>query len=161
MGVPRLAWLLCVVALLFVGCGGSPQGPTGPTSFHLGGSVNGVNGKLVLVNGSDAVVVSSDGAFLFDALVPDKTSFDVQVGVQPENQRCTVDGGAGTIAGKDVLNITVTCKHGSDGVPVSIGGFVSGLGVGSLTLLLHKSEAVLVSANRALTFPDGLPTGGT
>ena len=152
-------FLMLVAALVVLSCQTTPTN-NGPQPRRIGGNVMGLMGKLVLVNGNDAVLVQNDGAFAFDAPVLDEQTFNVQVGVDPDGQQCSVMNGTGTVLGQDVTDIAVTCVQGSNAT-FSVGGFVSGLGQAGVTLLLDNNEALTVSANGGFTFPVGVPDMST
>ena len=59
-----------------------------PLTFTIGGTVSGLDGTLVLDNGSDTVNVSASGAFVFATPVAHGGSYDVTVGTQPDGQQC-------------------------------------------------------------------------
>lgn len=75
----------------------------------LGGTITGLTGELVLVNGSDRKVIPA-GTTTF---AMDKVAEDVQYGItvlqQPAGQTCTVANGVGTMGTADVNNVAVTC----------------------------------------------------
>ncbi|MET0227073.1 MAG: hypothetical protein ABW187_11565, partial [Dokdonella sp.] len=84
----------------------------GPASYLIGGTVSGLEGSgLVLQqNGGDDLAVAADGAFVFRTALADGSAYAVSVLAQPAApaQTCTVEGGAGTVAGADVNNVAVT-----------------------------------------------------
>lgn len=84
----------------------------GPPEYRIGGTVSGLDGiGLVLTSsGGDELEVSSDGAFVFDTLLPNGASYAIEVTAQPSSQRlCKVANATGTITGADVTDIEVTC----------------------------------------------------
>ncbi len=103
----RTALLSFVVALLCA-CGSDTTSPA--TTSTLGGTVTGLNSgnSVTLVkNGTEQLVRSSDGAFVFDT--PVTSAYTVTVGVQPLWQTCTVVNASGTASG-NVTNVAVTCS---------------------------------------------------
>lgn len=88
-----------------VSCAAAPT----PT-YAVGGTVSGLTGSLVLQNnGGDALGVSANGPFAFATAISDGSAYAVTVSSQPSGQTCEVASGAGTIAGADVSNVSVTC----------------------------------------------------
>ncbi len=77
--------------------------------FTIGGDVSGLGGVLTLWNGFETLVIDQDGPFVFPTRLTDETPYSVQVIIQPEGQRCEVQGGAGTVAGENVTSVAVTC----------------------------------------------------
>ena len=78
----------------------------------LGGTVNGLNGSLTLVNGSDSVTVTSTGAstaFTFPRRVGDGAAYGVTILSKPASQTCTVNNGVGTMGSTDVTSVQVNC----------------------------------------------------
>src|ERR1700690_2791390 len=119
------------LALLMVGCGGG--GDSGPHTYTIGGTVTGLSGPgLVLQNGGgDDLPISASGAFTFATRMPSSTSYAVIVKSSPTSpmQACLVPDGVGTIAAKNVTNVSVTCERG-----YTVGGTVSGLQCPGLVL---------------------------
>lgn len=60
-------------------------------------------------NGSDALTVTTNGAFIFKAPIAKNGSYSVTVNTQPTGQVCTVSNGLGTGVTANVTNITITC----------------------------------------------------
>lgn len=84
----------------------------GPAEYTIGGTVSGLDGiGLVLTSaGRDELEIASDGAFIFDSLLPNGASYVVEVTAQPSSDRlCKVANAIGTIAGANVTDIEVTC----------------------------------------------------
>jgi uncharacterized delta-60 repeat protein len=115
--------------------------------YFIGGTVTGLptGGSVTLENqGTDPLVVSTDGSFTFSTLVAG--AFAVTVSSQPMSAVCVVTGGTGT-AVADVLNVVVTCAPG-----FIIGGTVSGLGAGESVALRNAGELLPVLANGSFRF---------
>lgn len=127
----------------------------------IGGTVVGLLGAgLVLQNnGGDDLTVLSGGAFAFTTLIPPGQPYNVTVRAQPSGptQTCTVSNGAGTAAGVDVLNISVTCV--TQAYP--IGGSVVGLVGAGLVLQNNGGNDLPVSADGAFTFTQPVPSGAS
>jgi hypothetical protein len=83
-------------------------------SFAISVSVVGLQGSgLVLQdNGGADVAAGADGVYVFASPVLDGQPYAVTVLQNPANpdQVCTVDNGAGNVAGADVANVVVTCQ---------------------------------------------------
>ena len=125
--------------------------PTTMPTFHVGGTVTGLDGSgLVLrevISGSTVSPVA-DGAFTFSSAVFDGASYDVRVQNQPNDpaQTCSISNGAGTIAGGDVTNIVVTCTT----VP-SNGALDPAFGVtGRVSNLLPPAKALALQSDGKL-----------
>ena len=96
----------------------------GLRDYQLGGNVTGLepNHTLTLSNNMiDEVIISNNGAFVFNAMYADLSSFSVTVTQQPtqfsNSESCTISGGnsgnddgTGTIQGQNYLGIIVTCQ---------------------------------------------------
>jgi len=119
----RLATSGLFSASILVACGGGGGGGGGssgppmvtPTSFVVGGTVNGLesSGLVLQINGREEVSVgSSGGPFTFPTAIPNGGVYSVAVETQPNIgplQICSVANGDGNIAGVSVSNVTVTC----------------------------------------------------
>ena len=124
----------------------------------VGGTVTGkVGGGLVLLdNGGDDKLITSDGQFQFASGVMQGTAYDVSVGTQPSNpsQNCVVDHGSGT-ADTDVTDVAVTCSTAS----YSITGIVVGYVSGPLTLQNNGGDDLPFTMNGMFTFPAKVASG--
>lgn len=82
-------------------------------SFTVGGSVSGLVGTgLVLQNeGADDLPVAADGSFVFATPLTDLSAYAVTVATQPAGpaQTCTVNNGAGNVAGANVTDVSIDC----------------------------------------------------
>ncbi len=133
-------------------------------SFHarvLGGTVDGLEGTgLVLqFNGGDDLTVDAGAtSFRFRSYAIEGQPYRVTVLTQPSNptQTCTVSKGEGTTPGKDISDVAVSCST----IAYSIGGVVSGLGLGSeLVLQLNAKEKYTVNADGVFSFTGSVESG--
>ncbi len=76
---------------------------------ELKGTVTGLTGNLVLVNGSDRVTVAPGATSFTMAKVNEDAPYGIAILTQPDNQTCTVANGSGTVGQADITNVTVTC----------------------------------------------------
>ncbi|MGX9221547.1 hypothetical protein ACWV27_24545 [Massilia varians] len=76
---------------------------------ELKGTVTGLTGTLVLVNGSDRVTVAPGATSFTMAKVNEDAPYGIAILTQPDNQTCTVANGTGTVGQADITNVTVTC----------------------------------------------------
>ena len=159
-----------LLSLLLAGCGGGGGGgggttsPTAASTYWVGGSVTGLpagQSVTLLDNGVSGVDVSADGTFQFPDQLANGANYAITIGAQPTTGSvCAVTDGMGMINGQDVLNIAVTCSP-----PNVIGGTISGLTTGSLTLLDNSTDPVTVSSAASsngtisFQFPTELATG--
>src|SRR6266404_3681145 len=130
------AFILWAALAGLASCGGG-GGNAGPGSVSVGGTVSGlVPGQAVTLsdNGTDMLVVKSNGVFEFNTAVASSTAYSVSIATQPDVQLCTINHGSGTAAAQPVTSITVTCAG-----PFSVGGTVSGLAPGSSVDLANGS----------------------
>ena len=131
-------------------------GVGGPEPVTIGGSVIGLVGSgLVLQNnGGDDLSIVGDGPFTFVTPLTPGDSFEVTVFTQPEGQICSVENGLGLAGTEDITNVSVAC--GDEPGPVTVGGSVFGLEIGSILLLqnLYNAEGFQV-ADYLLIFSNG------
>jgi trimeric autotransporter adhesin len=126
-------------------------------TYSAGGTVSGLAGTVVLQNnGSDPLVIGSNGAFTFIAPVAQGGTYSVTVQTQPAAQTCTVANGAGTMGGANVTNIAVTCSTNA----YTAGGTVSGLN-GTVTLQNDSTNSTPLSTNGSFTFSTPIAEGST
>ena len=141
MQFSTLISVLVLAASIVAGCGGA-------INSHIGGTVDGLTTgtTVVLINNSNGDTVSvsynkSDDTFTFGQSIAPNMTYNVTVLTQPEALVCRVENGVGatTATGGDVTDIKVTCEAGS-GVGVPIFASVTGLGSGSVILLLNNDQ---------------------
>lgn len=142
--------------------GGSEAQPPAAAQFSVAATVSGLQGSgLVLQNnGGDDLSVTTVGAALFPTRLADGVAYSVTVLTQPSNptQSCTVANGAGTIAGADVTNVTVTCET-AKAPAFRIGGSVVGLTGSGLVLQNNEGDDLTVDLAGEFSFPTSLATG--
>ena len=80
-------------------------------THELKGTVSGLSGNLVLVNGSDRVTVAAGATAFTMAKVNEDGAYGVAVLTQPDNQTCTVANGSGIVGATDITNVAVTCVN--------------------------------------------------
>jgi hypothetical protein len=132
-------------------------------TYSVGGNVSGLyeGTRLVLQNnGRNDLEILTNGEFTFTTELVNGASYEVKVYKQPvfPDQKCTVTNGSGTIAGKDIFAITVTC------VPIkfSIGGTVTGLPENDRIVLQNNGKDDLaINVNGSFTFANQLDDGST
>jgi uncharacterized repeat protein (TIGR03803 family) len=93
-------------------CGGG-GGAIGPpeTTYTIGGTVSGLSGAGFELqdNGTDNLVISGNGAFVFDKSLASGAAYDVTLPFEPASvQFCVVTGGSGT-ANANITSVVVTC----------------------------------------------------
>ncbi|MFC3194584.1 hypothetical protein ACFODZ_10085 [Marinicella sediminis] len=87
--------------------------------FFIGGFVAGLiadNNLVVQNNGTDQLLVMSEGPFVFGTPLEDEADFAVTIMIQPDDplQDCELFNDTGTLAGDDVDNIFISCAFGDD-----------------------------------------------
>jgi hypothetical protein len=128
-------------------------------SYTVGGTVAGLESRLVLRNGSDTVEVDPGAepvSFTFPAVVPSGGSFLVEIDAQPSGptQTCNVSGGSGIVGAGDVTSVVVNCTTDA----FTIGGTISGL-AGTLVLANGGEEITVTVAEGTFAFPTPVPSG--
>ncbi|HET7810643.1 MAG TPA: hypothetical protein VFL16_08705 [Steroidobacteraceae bacterium] len=127
-------------------------------SYLVGGTVTALAGTLVLqLNGANDLTVSAAGAFQFPTPLAGGSTYAVTVLTQPLGQTCTVTNGSGT-GTADVTNVAVSCANNA--ATYTVGGTLSGLSGGEITLMLNNNLATLtLTANGAFAFNARVPSG--
>jgi hypothetical protein len=115
----RLPILVAVLAIVAAGCSTkssskSSDGKT-PGPHTIGGTVTGLvgTGLALGLNGlQDVVEPTGNGTFAFTGSYADGFAYEVTVLVQPvsPDQICTVARATGTMAGRNVTDVAVTCS---------------------------------------------------
>ena len=83
-----------------------------PNAISLRGTIDGLEGNVLLGNGEDVISVHGDGAFFLPKKLGPNTAFSVEVVGQPTDPAatCVVESGAGVTRTDDVTDIRVTCQ---------------------------------------------------
>jgi len=148
--------VLIAMALLS-GCGGSSVEQS--TRYSIGGSVNGLVGKgLVLQdNGLDSLTVSGSGVFTFATPLSNGSAYAVTIATQPTNpsQECIVTAGTGTVNGDKVTNVLVSCS--TEGF--TVGGTVNGLSGSGLILQDNGGSDLPISSGGTFSFINTVGSG--
>ena len=122
-------------------------------TYAVGGSVNGLSGKIELQNnGGGTVTIDSTASLAFNFPTAHGASYSLTISKQPATQFCTILN-AGGIATTDVTNISVSCAN-----TYTVGGTVTGL-AGTVDLQTGSGERISVSANGIFKFPTAVIAG--
>jgi hypothetical protein len=123
------------------------------TTLHVGGTISGLDGTVVLQNnGADDLNISANGSFTFARPFAVGDSYQVTIRAQPANRQCTVISGSGTMTSTDVTSVAVTC------VPTfALSGTISGLA--SPIVLINGADQITVNSDGAFTFAARLFSG--
>jgi alpha-tubulin suppressor-like RCC1 family protein len=132
-----------------------------PVTRTIGGTVSGLGAGTNVVlqnNGGGNLTVNANGSFTFASPIGNGAAYAVTVATQPAGQTCSVANGSG-LAAANVTNVAVTCAV-LPPVTYTIGGSVSGLGVGKTVVLQNSAGGnVTANANGAFTFASPVGTG--
>jgi hypothetical protein len=122
--------------------------------YSVGGSITGLNATgLVLAGvGPPVAVPAGASSFTFASPVLVGSSYSVTIQSQPKDMTCAVNNGVGTITGP-VNSISISCVPG----PFMVGGTISGLSSGSLSLYAGGTVITLAASSTSFLFPDQLP----
>ncbi len=145
--------------------------------FSIGGTLTGLDlntgGIELQLNGSEVLLLNSDGAFNFQSTLLDASTYSVTVLTDPSmpdprdpanpplTQTCAVTAGSGTVSGADVTTVAVTCNPVA--IPYLVGGTVSGLVQNSdgVVLDLNGVETIAIPGNGSFSFSTNLYDGDT
>lgn len=124
----------------------------------LGGSVTGLTGTgLVLTSNGQTLSLSPPlSSFTFPTALANGTPYNVTVQTQPTLQYCTVGNGSGTVGGKAITSVAISCGQNT----FTLSGTAVGL-TGALTLTSTTgTDTVAVSAAApGFSFPTPVATG--
>lgn len=111
--------------LQMTGCDSTTPGNS--ATYSVGGSVSGLNGKLVLVNNDfDALSVAANGPFRFTLTSSGGSPYAVVLSAEPGSQVCTIANGSGVIANADITNVSVTCSTSGESPVYAFTGGANG-----------------------------------
>lgn len=135
MRIARLA--LLGVSALVAACGSE--------SFEVGGFVTGLKGRGLTLhnNGGDPLVINGDGPFKFAGKLKEGEGYAVTIAALPTrpSQSCGVQNGVGASITGPVSDVIVTCSTNT----FAVGGVVSGLVEGTVTLQLNGGDTIVAS----------------
>ncbi len=162
---PTNPWQTCTVSN---GSGGVTVGDVtnvsitcSVNSYQVGGSISGLASSVTLSdNGGDALILNSNGTFVFATSLASGSAYLVAITSQPNNpaQTCAVTAaGSGTVAGAAITGVTVTCTTNT----YAIGGTASGLSGTGLTLHDNGGDDLVVNANGSFAFPTKVASGAS
>lgn len=141
-----------VATTLFVGALSAEFRSTTVPGQRVGGSVSGLlgNGLVLQLNGAEALPITADGAFQFDAELLSGDSYAVTVLSQPSVpvQDCSVANGAGVVPDGDISDVSIDCQT----VRFSVGGSVSGLLGNGLLLQNNGGDDLAIQTNGPFSF---------
>ena len=129
--------------------------------YTIGGDVSGLiiigaDSLTLQNNGTDDLIVTSNGAFAFATQVPFGGTYNVSVSDQPNGQTCVVSNGSGTVT-QNVTDVVVTCTPDD----FTIGGNVSGLTGSGLVLRNNGADNLAINSDGFFTFMTPVPYGGS
>jgi hypothetical protein len=80
--------------------------------YRVGGTLSGLASGATLVllnNGSDPLVLTNNGAFVFALPMVGGVGYAVTMAIQPDNQTCAISAGEASRTSHDVEDVIVTC----------------------------------------------------
>ena len=130
-----------------------------PNDYILGGAVSGLvtNTNVVLTNLNNNDVISvGNGNYAFDTSVTYYTDFNIAI-TQPVGQNCNFVSGSGntTMPPSDDYNVVIVCTP----ITYTIGGNVSGLVTGNVTLTNINNNDIITPANGNYLFDQNVAYG--
>jgi hypothetical protein len=130
--------------------------------YAIGGSITGLAGTgLVLQDnlGDDLTINNNATSFAFATPIASGKTYSVTVKTQPTNksQTCVVTPAtaSGTVGSADVTNVAVTCTTNK----YTVGGSVTGVTGGSITLLNNGADNLTRNADGTFTFATSIASG--
>lgn len=74
-------------------------------------NVSGLDGEVILRNGSDNLSINVDGTYTFAEQLPPNTEYSILIDNQSDNMACTVDNGNGITRNSPIPVIAVNCSE--------------------------------------------------
>jgi 6-phosphogluconolactonase (cycloisomerase 2 family) len=145
-------YFLVLVAIL-----GSCLSACGSDLYSIGGTISGVTGGSVTLedNGGDSLQVTANGSFTFASKLNGGDSYVVTV-LSAQGLSCTVSQASGSVPDEDVTSVQVTCAS-----TFTIGGTISGVTGGSVTLADNGGDRLQLTADGAFTFATKVKVNST
>jgi hypothetical protein len=127
------------------------------TPYSLSGNIAGLTGTgLVLTNGADSQTVPANTTGFLLAPVADGSIYKVVAQSSPPGLQCWVAQGSGTIHASSVADVKVACA----GTIYTVGGTITGLTAGGLTLVNGNDMLAVASGATSFIMPTAVPTTG-
>ena len=152
--------LLIFSILLIFGCAPEEESKsTKSRTYSINAVISGLNGTLVLSNGtgednvydsSEAIAITEDGDYSFSGMEAGK-HYNISILQQPIAQTCRVNEESGILNAD--ISITVNCEANA-----TLGGTVNGL-VGSVTLQKNSDEEINITSNGQFYFGNPVNIG--
>ena len=129
--------------------------------FAISGTLTGVDSGTVILanNGHDNIALNSNGSFSFSQTLTTGNSFNVTVISQPDGLRCEVENGLGTIADTAIDNIIVSCQIVVVENSFNVGGILTGLASGLVTLSNNGVDFLELNADGEFVFNEKILIG--
>ena len=126
-------------------------------TFTVGGHVSGVGavGLVLDENGTEAIALSTDGAFRFTTSFSSGASYLIAVAQQPTGQRCQVYFADGTIAANDVDDVEVVCGDAKG----TLAGIIRGLD--GIVMLANGDDVLSVHGSGRFAMPVPVTVGAS
>ena len=113
--------------------------PTDIPAYLIGGQASNLHGQLTLsLNSDQNLTIDSDGLFNFDERLSEGSNYTVIITQQPDQQLCEIEHGEGTLNGRDVSNLKISCHDNGPSAPYVT--LLVGSSVDSLFLTWSPSE---------------------
>ncbi len=136
---------------------GSVTTPPPTTTYTVGGSLTSLSGTIAIQNnGTDTLSLSANGVFTFPTAVSNGSTYSVTILTQPSGQTCTVSNSSGTINGSNITNVQIACVS-----TYTVGGTISGLSGGTVTIQNNGTDTLARAANGTYTFSHALTNGSS
>ncbi len=127
-------------------------------SFSVGGTINGLNGSIVLQNnGSDDLTLIENDNFTFPTKVANGADYHVTVKTQPHPYFCTVSKNKGIVSG-NIEDVAVNCSFSTFSVSGKAGGVGSSYQLGLLNETITIADNA--SDNESFQFNTPIASGG-
>lgn len=150
--------ILGVATLTAIGCSSAFQSTADSSSSSgavtISGSVSGMTGGTItlLSSTSETVNLTADGSFTFPTQIAENSTYSVTIQTQPVGHICNSSNAVGTASG--TVNVIIQCVIPSG--PYTVGGTVTGLTAGTLTIRNNNQNSTAITADGAYTFSLGL-----
>lgn len=144
-----------------------------PTTYSIGGHVEGLVGTLVLQNsGVDDLSLSANGDFTFARQLLEGDAYDVTIAQQPANQRCSLTGAQGQVETGAIDDIAVVCVPITTTLVTSVSALatsvtglvefgVAGTPTSGVSRVVTITNTGVVTATGLGVSNPGLPIGST
>lgn len=131
-----------------------------PPTYTVGGQLTGLESGSISIslNDSETLTLNNDQSFTFSTEFDALGSYLVAITENTSSKECSITNESGTIQVSDINNVTINCVDEIASPTYTVGGQLTGLDSGSVSVRLNNAETLVLSSDQTFTFTTALET---